>query len=149
MRGGGAGYAGAVAVATLSISLLLATGESVEGRRPAGQEFPPGVTRETVIEGRDVYLGAGLCYVCHGRQGGGVQRAGSSLRDTLWYHSDGSFRSITDLTRRGISARASATNIPMPPRGGSEIDEEEVRAAAAYVWWISRGGDPGGPGPRQ
>lgn len=140
-------YAGTVAV--LALSLVLATGVAGGERRAAGQEFPPGVTRETVIEGRDVYLGRGLCYVCHGRRGGGVQRAGSSLRDTLWYHSDGSYRSIAELTRRGISARASATNIPMPPRGGSEIDEEDVLAAAAYVWWISRGGDPGGPGPRQ
>lgn len=144
-------YAGTVA--TLALSLVLATGDATGnagGERPsAAQEFPPGVTRETVIEGRDVYLGEGLCYVCHGRRGDGVERAGSSLRDTLWYHSDGSYRSITELTRRGISARASATNIPMPPRGGSEIDEDEVRSAAAYVWWISRGGDPGGPGPRQ
>ena len=140
-------YAGTVAV--LALSLVLATGVAGGERRSEGQEFPPGVTRETVTEGRSVYLGEGLCYVCHGRRGGGVERAGSSLRDTLWYHSDGSYRSITELTRRGISARASATSIPMPPRGGGEIDEEEVRAAAAYVWWISRGGDPGGPGPRQ
>ncbi len=147
MTGNGASAAGAAALA--AFSLLLATGQSFEGRRSTGQEFPPGVTRETVMEGRSVYLGEGLCYVCHGRRGGGVPRAGSSLRDTLWYHGDGSYRSIAELTRRGISARASATNIPMPPRGGSEIDDEAVRAAAAYVWWISRGGDPGGPGPRQ
>lgn len=140
-------YAGAAAI--LAFSLLLGTGDAVEERRSAGQEFPPGVTRETVMEGRSVYLGEGLCHVCHGRRGGGVERAGSSLRDTLWHHGDGTYSSIVELTRGGVSARVSATNIPMPPRGGAEIDDEDVRAAAAYVWWISRGGDPGGPGSRQ
>lgn len=140
-------YAGAAAI--LASWLLLGTGDAVEEGRPAGQEFPPGVTRETVMEGRSVYLGEGLCHVCHGRRGGGVERAGSSLRDTLWHHGDGDYRSIVELTRRGVSARVSATSIPMPPRGGAEIDDEDVRAAAAYVWWISRGGDPGGPDPRQ
>lgn len=146
--GAGVRYAGAVAA--LALALLAVPGDMgrIDGRRAGGQEFPPGVTRETVMEGRSIYLGKGLCHVCHGRQGGGVQGAGSSLRDTVWYHTDGSYRSLAERTRRGISARASATGIPMPPRGGSGIDDREVRAAAAYVWWLSRGGDPGGPGPR-
>lgn len=144
--GPGARVAGALGV--LALAVLLGTGDPAEGSRSAGQEFPDGVTRETVTEGRSVYLGSGLCYVCHGRRGDGLQRTGSSLRDTVWYHTDGSYRSIAERTRRGISAQASATNIPMPPRGGSEIDDDDVLAVAAYVWWISRGGDPDGPGPR-
>lgn len=118
--------------------------------RPASAQerrsLPEGVTLRRVAEGRSVYLGKGLCHVCHGRRGEGVREAGSSLRDTLWYHTDGSYGSLVERTREGITAQRSATGIPMPPRGGSEIDLEEARAAAAFVWWLSRGGDPEGPG---
>lgn len=136
---------GVLALAALPV-LLAAS--AADDRRFPRQELPPGVTAETVMEGRSVYLGNGLCDVCHGRRGEGVTLAGSSLRDTSWYHTDGSYESIVRRVRQGITAQASATDIPMPPRGGSEIDDEELRAAAAYVWWLSRGGDPGGPGPR-
>lgn len=132
---------------SLAASLVLLLGACV---RPASaqeaEELPEGVTLRTVTEGRTVYLGKGLCHVCHGRRGEGVADAGSSLRDTLWHHTDGSYRSLVERTWQGITAQVSATGIPMPPRGGGEIDREEARAAAAYVWWLSRGGDPDGPG---
>lgn len=115
---------------------------SGQGRR----SLPDDVTLRMVTEGRSVYLGKGLCHVCHGRRGEGVSEAGSSLRDTLWYHTDGSYGSLVERTWEGVTAQRSATGIPMPPRGGSEIDLEEARAAAAFVWWLSRGGDPDGPG---
>ena len=142
----GARLLGVLALAALP-ALLAASGG--DDRAAPRQELPPGVTVQTVMEGRAVYLGKGLCDVCHGRRGEGVSLAGSSLRDTAWYHTDGSYESIVRRVRQGITAGASATDIPMPPRGGSEIDDEEIRAAAAYVWWLSRGGDPAGPGPRQ
>lgn len=129
--------------ATLAL-LLVASARPVSAQEV--EQLPDGVTLRVVTEGRTVYLGKGLCHVCHGRRGGGVADAGSSLRDTLWYHTDGSYGSLLERTWEGVTAQSSATGIPMPPGGGSEIDREEARAAAAYVWWLSRGGDPDGPG---
>lgn len=103
-----------------------------------GDSLPPEVTREMVARGRRLYRGEGLCYSCHGTRGRGVPRAGSSLRDRKWLHSDGTYRSLLARVANGVSADASASGMPMPPRGGADLTADEVRAVTAWVWWFSR-----------
>lgn len=106
----------------------------------SGQDLPDGVSPATVDSGRALYAGRGLCYTCHGEQGRGVAELGSSLRDRQWTHVDGSYGSLVTLIREGLTAQESSRGIPMPPRGGARLTDEQVRALAAYVWVLSRRG---------
>lgn len=106
----------------------------------AAQQLPDGVTREMVEQGRQIFRSDGFCYTCHGRDGSGTAGAGGDLTDREWRHTDGSFPQIVERIRRGVRANASTTGIPMPPAGGADLTPEEIRAVAAYVWTLSRGG---------
>lgn len=112
--------------------------DTVPAPPSAEDSLPPGVTAETVRRGGEVYRGAGLCYSCHGTRGRGVPRAGSSLVDGEWHHTDADYRSLVFRIANGVTADRSFSGMPMPPRGGAELTADEVRAVAAYVWWISR-----------
>jgi len=37
----------------------------------------------------------------------------------------------------GVSEDRAVGGIPMPPRGGSNISDDEVHDVAAYVWYIA------------
>lgn len=109
-------------------------------RPAAAQQLPEGVSEETVRQGRQIFVGNGFCYTCHGREGRGVPNLGADLTDRDWKHSDGSFRGLVDRIREGVPAEESASGVPMPPAGGANLTGEQVRAVAAYVWTLSRGG---------
>lgn len=106
----------------------------------SAQDLPQGVTPAMADSGRRLFRGEGLCYTCHGDEGRGVAELGSSLRDGDWGHVDGSYGSLVALIRDGLTAQESSNGIPMPPRGGAELGEQEVRALAAYLWVLSRSG---------
>jgi mono/diheme cytochrome c family protein len=93
-----------------------------------------------VEEGKKLYAGAGICSACHGPDGKGVQGLGANLADAKWLHSDGSFDAILRQILEGVSADKSTTGVPMPPRGGSQLTDAQVRAVAAYVWTLGRTG---------
>jgi mono/diheme cytochrome c family protein len=96
---------------------------------------PEGVTAETVAAGKKLYSGAGMCSVCHGANlEGGV---GPNLANDTWLHSKGTYDKIVTQILEGVSAGESKSGVPMPPKGGSSISEEQVRAVAAYVWSLS------------
>lgn len=89
-----------------------------------------------VERGREVFFGRGGCHICHGRDGRGARGVGANLRDDEWWHSGGSYREIVRQVRRGVDG-SEARNVfeaSMPARGGSGIDDGDVRAVAAYVW---------------
>lgn len=104
------------------------------------QQLPEGVSDAMVEQGRRIYLGDGFCYTCHGRDGRGVANLGASLTDGDWAHTDGSYQGLVDRIRQGVPADESPSGVPMPPTGGSGLSPEQVRAVAAYVWTLSRGG---------
>lgn len=88
---------------------------------------------EVVDRGRRLYLDRASCHACHGREGRGVPGMGSSLTDGEWIVADGSPRSLLDVVRSGVPAARSPSGVPMPPRGGARLGEEEMRAIVAYL----------------
>lgn len=102
------------------------------------QESPEGVTRAMVEEGKEIYSGAGICASCHGPDGEGVPNLGNNLNDVEWLHIDGSYESIVQNIVNGVTAEESSSGAAMPPKGGTDISDEQVRAVAAYVWTLSK-----------
>ncbi|MFV1987192.1 MAG: c-type cytochrome [Gemmatimonadota bacterium] len=98
--------------------------------------LPEGVDVALVEYGAEIFHGSGNCYICHGPDGRGVRGVGANLTDEEWWHSEGAHQDIMRTIMSGV-AQADARNdwgAIMPARGGSTISDEEVRAAAAYVW---------------
>lgn len=126
-------------VRTLSAMALLAVGcliaPALWAQTAADTTLPEGVTPAMVKEGGKVFAGAGMCAVCHGKDGkGGV---GANLTDSLWLHSKGSFDEIVHQITVGVPANETKNGVPMPPKGGSSINDKQIKAVAAYVWTLS------------
>ena len=92
-----------------------------------------------VETGRGLYHGQGICMSCHGQNGRGIRNLGPDLGDAEWLHGDGSFPYLVERILAGVPADSSRSGVPMPPRGGSRLSDEQVRAVAAYVWTLRRG----------
>lgn len=106
----------------------------------ASQGLPAGVTADMVRQGRQLFTGAGQCSTCHGADARGIPMQGGDLTDRQWTHSDGSYRGILSTIEEGVAAERSGSGIPMPPRAGANLSDEQARALAAYVWTLSQGG---------
>jgi len=102
------------------------------------QELPEGVTSAMVAEGKTIFGGAGICLSCHAPDGSGVPNLGADLTDDEWTHSDGGYEGIVASVMDGVTADASTSGIPMPPKGGSSISDDQASAVAAYVWTLSK-----------
>lgn len=120
---------------TLGGVVILAAAPASAGAQ-AASTLPQGVTPDMVAKGKKVFAGNGLCLACHGPDGKGT--VGPNLTDKEWLHVDGSFEQIAKLVLAGVDQAASKTGQIMPPKGGSSINEADVRAVAAYVWTLSQ-----------
>jgi len=119
---------------------MLVVGTEGDGRsenRPYTRpdSLPPGVTLAMVTRGYEAFHGDGLCVNCHGVAARGL--VGPDLADSEWWHAAGSYLSIIRIVMTGIPEARSLSGTEMPPRGGSEIDDSDVIAVAAFVWRIS------------
>jgi mono/diheme cytochrome c family protein len=117
---------------------LLAAAAITMGAAPAfGQGLPAGVTQAMIDQGNKVYHGPGLCFACHGPEGkGGI---GPDLTDSVWIHSKGTYDEIVKQVTTGVTLEQSTTNpkVAMPPKGGSAITDDDVKAVSAFVWSLS------------
>lgn len=103
------------------------------------QGTPETVTAGMVSLGDSVFhgkVGGALCYVCHGPAGKGVTGLGPSLVDKEWLHGDGGLPFITKLVTEGV-AKPKKLPAPMPPKGGGNLTEAQIKAAAAYVYSLT------------
>jgi len=100
----------------------------------SGQDLPAGVTDKMISDGEAIFKGAGTCFACHGQDAKGMPALGANLTDTEWTHADGTYESIVATIKSGAQAASGAV---MPPKGGPNLSEEQVRAVAAYVWSLS------------
>ena len=90
---------------------------------------------ELIAQGDKVFHGPGNCYACHGSNAQGA--VGPNLTDAEWIHSKGTLDEIAAQVTKGVPKEESKSGIPMPPKGGSSISDEDVRAVAAYVYSLS------------
>ena len=102
--------------------------------------LPEGVTQDMIRQGEGTFKGAGLCSACHGPQGRGIPNLGANLTDSTWLHSDGSYAGVLQTIRQGVGADKSSNGTTMPPKGGSALSEDQLKAVAAYVWSLSHHG---------
>lgn len=111
---------------------LLGAGAAVAQEKAAA---PAGVTPAAIAKGDTIYHKTGMCYACHGTNAEGT--VGPNLTDAEWLHGDGSYDMIVATVTSGVPADKAKKGIPMPPKGGSSITDEEVKAVAAYVYSLS------------
>jgi mono/diheme cytochrome c family protein len=88
---------------------------------------------DSVFHGK---VGGALCYVCHGPAGKGVAGLGPNLTDKEWLHGDGSVAFIEKTVVEGVPKPKKAP-APMPPKGGGQLSDEQVKAVASYVFSLS------------
>ena len=93
-------------------------------------------TTAMIARGDTVFHGPGNCYACHGSKGEGL--VGPSLIDAEWVHSKGTVEEIAAQVAKGIPKEQSKSGIPMPPKGGSTMSDDDVKAVAAYVHSLSQ-----------
>jgi mono/diheme cytochrome c family protein len=116
------------------LGLMLAFAAVLEAR-PAVAQAPAAVTPAAIALGDSLFHSKGNCYACHGASAQGA--VGPNLTDAEWIHSDGSYDAIVKQITTGVTAEESKSKIPMPPKGGSQITDDEVKAVAAYVYSLS------------
>lgn len=126
-------YARMARVLVFGAPLLVLMGMRVPAQE-AAQELPEGVTTDLIAKGDSLFHGSGLCYACHAAGGTGIPGLGADLTDDEWRNSDGSYTNLIQRITEGVAAGQSESGVPMPPKGGSQITEDQVRAVAAYVW---------------
>jgi cbb3-type cytochrome c oxidase subunit III len=110
---------------------LLGAGQAVAQEKAA----PAGVTPAAIAQGDSIFHKDGMCYACHGSNAQGA--VGPNLTDAEWLHGDGSYDMIVATVTSGVPADKAKKGIAMPPKGGSSITDEQVKAVAAYVYSLS------------
>ncbi|HEV7365442.1 MAG TPA: c-type cytochrome [Gemmatimonadales bacterium] len=101
----------------------------------AGPAAATAVSPELIAQGDKIFHGAGNCYACHGGNAEGL--VGPNLTDAEWIHSKGTLDDITAQVIHGVTKEESKSGIVMPPKGGSTISDDDVKAVAAYVYSLS------------
>ena len=120
----------------LAVSLLVILAAPLLAQTTSTKGSSPPITPALVTRGDSVYHGPGNCYACHGTRGEGL--VGPNLTDSEWIHSKGTYEEIVTQINDGVPKEKSKTGIPMPPKGGSTISDEDVKAVAAYVLSLSQ-----------
>jgi mono/diheme cytochrome c family protein len=87
---------------------------------------------DRIYHGQD---GGATCVGCHGEAATGTT-LGPNLTDTQWLWGDGSFRDIVKTITAGVP-QPKQYRSPMPPMGGAELTDDQVRDVAAYIWGLS------------
>src|SRR5688500_420038 len=105
---------------------LLGAGQAVAQEKTAA---PTAVTPAAIARGDSIFHKDGLCYACHGSNAEGT--VGPNLTDAEWLHGDGSYDFIVATVTSGIPAEQAKKGIAMPPKGGSSITDDQVKAVAA------------------
>jgi mono/diheme cytochrome c family protein len=101
----------------------------------AAPPLPDGVTPARIDAGAKLYQGPGMCFACHGPDAKGT--VGPNLTDTVWIHNKGTFPEIVQQIVAGVPLNQSKSGVMMPPKGGGQLNDEQVNAVAAYVWSLS------------
>ena len=104
--------------------------------QPASEASAGSSSSALIARGDAVFHGSDNCYACHGSKGEGL--VGPNLTDSEWIHSKGTLEEIEAQINHGVTKEESKSGIPMPPKGGATISDEDVKACAAYVHSLSQ-----------
>lgn len=105
---------------------------------------PPGADRATLALGAKVFAGqegGAACTGCHGNDGGGTP-LGPDLTQGRWIWSDGSVEGLQRTITEGVAKPKVYPGV-MPPMGGAQLTDGQLRAVAAYVWALGHSGRKG------
>jgi cytochrome c5 len=107
-------------------------------------ELAFGMSLEQIRDGDRLFHGKGACRDCHGDEAQGLPRRGKTLTAGTQFVPKGDWNAIDSVISVGMPDRETRSPIAMPPRGKhSDLDAEEMRTIAAYVWAISQArGEP-------
>ena len=121
------------AVATLAMAALVTAPQPLFAQDTG---LPPGVTDVMVAQGERLFKSSATCWACHGEDAAGARGVGANLTDNEWWHSDGSYEAIVRTILSGVPGDEARNTFgaAMPPKGGADLTDEQVRAVAAYVW---------------
>jgi mono/diheme cytochrome c family protein len=101
--------------------------------------LPAGMSLDMLRDGDRLFHGAGGCVSCHGSEAQGLPARGKTLTAGVAFVPPGDWNAIDSLISVGMPDRQTRSPIAMPPRGQHEdLDAEEIRAIAAYVWAVSQ-----------
>jgi glucose/arabinose dehydrogenase/cytochrome c5 len=105
------------------------------GSATAGLPVPPGSSAQQVALGARVFagqVGGATCSGCHGSdaKGSGI---GADLTAGKWLWSDGSLAGIQQTIANGVPHPKEHSGV-MPPMGGVQLSQDDLKAVAAYVW---------------
>ena len=108
--------------------------------KPAAPKPAAGGARspQQVALGDSIFHGqvaGGTCTACHGQDAKGTA-VGPDLTDSEWLNGDGSYDFLVKVITNGVP-QPKKHPAPMPPKGGASITDEQVKAAAAYVYSLS------------
>lgn len=110
-----------------------------EAQQDSLPALPFGMTLDRIRDGDRIYHGEGGCVNCHGSEAQGLPARGKTLTAGLHFLPPGAWDPIDSLVAVGMPDRQTRTTIAMPPRGQWEdLDADETRSVAAYVWAISQ-----------
>ena len=101
----------------------------------ANLPVPEGATKEQVALGERVFhgeQGGATCGGCHGSDAKGSP-IGADLTTGTWLWSDGSLNGIEQVVANGV-AEPKEHGGAMPPMGGVQLSEADLKAVSAYVW---------------
>lgn len=97
---------------------------------------PAGVTQAMVEEGSQLF--GTVCSACHGAGGQGTAAA-PKLADDQWINISGNYDEIVRTIHTGVPNPKEHPGA-MPPLGGGNFNDEQVRQLAAYVYALSHPG---------
>jgi mono/diheme cytochrome c family protein len=103
---------------------------------PTAGTPPAGATPEMVAAGQQTF--AGTCAACHGPDGKGLPNLGANLTDSEWLDTDGTWAGIEKTVKTGVP-QPKQGQTPMPPMGGAQLTDDQIKAVAAYVWSLGGG----------
>jgi len=116
--------------------VIAGVGQTAASARVVATNLPAGVTQEMVDEGQQAY--GTTCTACHGANGIGTPVA-PALNDNQWINISGQYPEIVQVITNGVPNPKEHSGA-MPPRGGGNFSDEQIRALAAYVYALSHQG---------
>ncbi len=132
--------ASALALVTIAACKKASGAEAAAAPAPRAPATPAGVTPQSIAMGDSIFHN-GACQRCHGATAEGAQN-GPSLVSGPWLHSTGKFEEIVATITNGVpraQMKDQTRRFPMNPRGGPmNLNDDQVKALAAYIWSISR-----------